>query len=145
MLKFNYMRYLFRTFMLLLLPVAVSCGKEEAAPPTPGEIAVNFFSSITSGDVKAVRDNVVFRNAKEEQMFDSYLEKLFIPNVGKQAPRGHDAAYKIVSEEIKNDTAYVQLQANGAADKVVKMKVRLLNAEGVWKVDGSQAVLHRVD
>lgn len=131
--------------MLLLLPVAVSCGKEEAAPPTPGEIAVNFFSSITSGDVKAVRDNVVFRNAKEEQMFDSYLEKLFIPNVGKQAPRGHDAAYKIVSEEIKNDTAYVQLQANGVADKVVKMKVRLLNAEGVWKVDGSQAVLHRVD
>ena len=132
--------------MLLLLPVAVSCGKEEAAPPTPGEIAVHFFTSITSGDVKAVKDNVVFRNAKEEQMFDSYLEKLFIPNVGKQIPRAHDAAYKIVSEEVKNDTAYVQLQANGATGKVVKMKVEVRNGKIIIDgYDGSQAVLHRVD
>ena len=130
------------SFMLLAL---VACGGARLKTDAPGDVAVLFFSSITSGDVENVRDNVVFANEAEEQIFDTYLERLFVPNAGKLTPEGYDADFVVLSEEIAGDTAYVELKASSAVDKRVKMKVRLLNDGGKWKVDGSQAVLHRVE
>ena len=130
------------SFVFLAL---VACGGVQLSTQTPGEVAVLFFSSIASGNIDDVRDNVVFANDAEEQIFDTYLERLFVPDADKQTPEERDAAFTVSSEKIAGDTAYVELKASSAVDKNVKMKVRLLNDGGKWKVDGSQAVLHRVE
>ena len=140
------MKSILRNSVLSLVLLAlVACGGVHLTSQGPGSVAVLFFSSITSGNVDDVRDNVVFANEAEEQIFDTYLERLFVPNAGKATPEGYDADFVVLSEEIVGDTAYVELKASSAVDKRVKMKVRLLNDGGKWKVDGSQAVLHRVE
>lgn len=114
-----------------------------AAPMQPGEVAILFFNSISSGDIDNVRSNVCFDEPVEQAIFDEYLERLFIPAEGR-LHRGHNADYVVVSEEILGDTANVELKGMTIVGKNTKIKVRLLNNEG-WKVDGSQAVLHRVE
>ena len=140
------MKYILRNSVLSLVLLAlVACGGVQLTSQGPGSVAVLFFSSITSGNVDDVRDNVVFANEAEEQIFEAYLESLFVPNAGKQTPDGHDADFVVSSEKIMGDTAFVELKASSVVDKRVKMKVRLLKDDGKWKVDGSQAVLHRVE
>ncbi|MBQ8694135.1 MAG: hypothetical protein IJ513_00640 [Bacteroidaceae bacterium] len=139
------MKTVIRMFAALSIFSFVACGGNEpvVSPMQPGEVAILFFNSISSGDIDNVRSNVCFDEPAEQAIFDEYLERLFIPAEGRQ-PRGHKADYVVVSEEILGDTANVELRGMTIAGKNTKIKVRLLNNEG-WKVDGSQAVLHRVE
>ena len=132
-------------FVLLSMLCLVACGakNEEVVQRQPGEVALLFFNSIISGDVDNVRDNVYFEDPAEQAIFDEYLERLFIPQIGKM-PRENNAGYVVVAEEVLGDTAFVELKGMTIADKTAKMKIRLLNSDG-WKVDGAQAVLHRVE
>jgi hypothetical protein len=140
------MKNILRALMIfLVLPAVVACNDVEELSRTPGEVAVLFFNSITACDVEGVRDNVIFDNEDEARIFDGFLEKFFVPDAAKPNPRGNDAGYTVILEKVDNDTAYVELQAMSAVDKQVKMTVRMLKDDGDWKVDGSQAVLHRVE
>lgn len=139
-----------RTIVLLFVAAlfsAVSCGSDEAAvsrPDSPASVAVGFFNSIGACDIEGVRENISFSNPADKEIFDEYLERIFVPAAGKQNLL-NDSAYVVLSEEISGDTAYVELKAMTVVEKSARMKVRLLNGDGGWKVDGSQAVLHRAE
>ena len=126
---------------------AISCGSDVVAvskSDSPAAIAVHFFNSINACDIENVKANVCFDNPAEQEIFDEYLERIFVPAAGKQN-MVNDSVYAVVSETVSGDTAYVELCAMTAVEKKAKMKVRLLNSDVGWKVDGSQAVLHRVE
>ena len=133
----------FFAFLSVLILVACGGGKEEAVLRQPGEVALLFFNSIISGDVDNVRDNVYFEDPADQAIFDEYLERIFIPRTG-EIPRENNAGYVVITEEVSGDTAFVELKGVTIADKTARMKIRLLNSDG-WKVDGAQAVLHRVE
>ena len=139
------MRIIFRLFAALSIFFFAACGKNETAAVQmqPGEVAMLFFNSINSGDIDSVRENVCFDDPAEKEIFDDYLERLFIPEAGNQS-RDSNAAYVVAAQEISGDTANVDLKGTTIAGKTAKIKVRLLNRDG-WKVDGAQAVLHRVE
>lgn len=136
---------MFKLFAALSLFSIVACGGSGTVDVRlkPSEVAMLFFNSINAGDIDNVKDNVCFDDPAEKKIFEEYLERLFIPGAGKQS-RDCNAGYVVLSEVISGDTANVELRGTTIADKTAKIKVRLLDREG-WKVDGSQAVLHRVE
>ena len=66
------MKHLTKIFAVVALVAAVaSCGGESTSAETvkPGDVAVQLFNAITSGDVQVVKDNI---------HFDSKVEKVVI-------------------------------------------------------------------
>ncbi|MBQ2808872.1 MAG: hypothetical protein IJF06_07210 [Bacteroidaceae bacterium] len=139
-----------RTLIFMLVATVsfvVSCGSDGTVVSklhSPSAVAVRFFNSISACDVENVKVNICFEDPAEQEIFDEYLERIFVPAAGKQN-LVNDSAYTVVSETVSGDTAYVELSAMTAVEKKVRMKVRLLNSDDGWKVDGSQAVLHRAE
>ena len=140
------MKSVFRLFILFILSLFFSCGSEElVVPKQPADVALGFFNSITYGNVEALKENLCFNDQADEAIFNEYLERLFIPDTAKLRSSVYDAEYKVLSQKIEGDTAYAELEGMTVFGKTAKLKVRLLNCEGDWKVDGSQAVLQRID
>lgn len=140
------MKSVLRLSILFILSLFFSCGSEElVVPKQPADVALGFFNSITYGNVEALKENVCFNDQADEAIFNEYLERLFIPDTAKLRSSVYDAEYKVLSEKIEGDTAYAELEGMTVFGKTAKLKVRLLNCEGDWKVDGSQAVLQRID
>ena len=140
------MRRYTKFFALMSLSLAiVACGGDEVSVDTskPGDVAAQLFNSITSGDVKFVKDNIHFYSENEKEVFDRYLDMAVASEDYKERTAGYVADYAIVSETIDADTAYVDLKGMSALGKMTTFNVRLIKVDGKWKVDGSQAVLHR--
>ena len=53
-----------------------------------------------------------------------------------------DADYKVVSEQIDGDVAYVELSGYTVLKQMTRFNVRLVKVDGAWKVDGDQSVIH---
>ena len=53
-----------------------------------------------------------------------------------------DADYKVVSEQIDGDVAYVELSGYTVLKQMTRFSVRLVKVDGAWKVDGDQSVIH---
>lgn len=135
-----------RFFAVVALVSAVAaCGGESAPAETvkPGEVAVQLFNAITSGDVQVVKDNIHFDSQIEKEVFDEYLDMAVASQDYKERTAGYTANYEIVSDTITADTAFVKLKGMTALGKMTTFNVRLVRIDGDWKVDGSQAVLHR--
>ena len=66
------MKTVIRMFAALSIFSFVACGGNEpvAAPMQPGEVAILFFNSISSGDIDNVRSNVCFDESAEQAIFD---------------------------------------------------------------------------
>ena len=140
------MRRFTRLFaVVLLLSAMAACGGGGTTADTrkPGDVAAQLFNSITSGDVQFVKENIHFDSDVEKSVFDDYLDMAVASDDYKERTAGYTADYIIVSEEIDVDTAYVDLKGMTALGKMATFNVRLVRIEGMWKVDGSQAVLHR--
>ena len=125
--------------------VMAACGGEKEPVDTrkPGDVAVQLFNSITSGDTWFVKSNIHFNSQVEKEVFDEYLDMAVASDDYRERTAGYRADYKVVSEEVDADTAHVSLKGMSALGKMTTFNVRLIKVNGLWKVDGSQAVLHR--
>ena len=135
------MKHLTKIFAVVALVAAVaSCGGESTSEEIvkPGDVAVQLFNAITSGDVQVVKDNIHFDSQVEKEVFYAVASQDY-----KERTAGYTANYEIVSDTITADTAFVKLKGMTALGKMTTFNVRLVRIEGDWKVDGSQAVLHR--
>ena len=134
----------FFALVALLLAVVAYGGDEVRVDKTnPGDVAAQLFNSITSGNVEFVKENIHFDTKVDKQVFDKYLDMAVASEDYKERTAGYVADYAIVSETIDADTAHVDLKGMSALGKMTTFNVRLLKVDGKWKVDGSQAVLHR--
>ena len=140
------MRRYTKFFALMFLSLAiVACGGDEVSVDTskPGDVAAQLFNSITSGDVEFVKENIHFDTKVDKQVFDKYLDMAVASEDYKERTANYKADYVVVSETVDADTAHVDLKGMSALGKMTTFNVRLLKVDGKWKVDGSQAVLHR--
>lgn len=140
------MRRFTRMFAVMaLLSAMTACGGDTAPSDTrkPGDVAVQLFNSITSGDVQFVKENIHFDSEVEKSVFDDYLDMAVASDDYKERTAGYTADYVVVSDTITADTAFVKLKGMTALGKMTTFNVRLVRIDGDWKVDGSQAVLHR--
>lgn len=131
--------------LLLSVCAVVSCSTVSEPEVNPGKVALMFFNSLNNGDAEVVRESVCFDNEVDEKIFDDYLERMFIPEADTLHHVTPDSVYVLFGERVIGDTAFVELRATSAFGKQVTVEVRLLKHDGDWKVDGSQAVLHRVE
>lgn len=131
--------------LVALLLAVVACGGDEVRvdKTNPGDVAAQLFNSITSGNVEFVKENIHFDTKVDKQVFDKYLDMAVASDDYKERTANYKADYVVVSETVDADTAYVDLKGMSALGKMTTFNVRLLKVDGKWKVDGSQAVLHR--
>ena len=131
--------------LVALLLAVVSCGGDEVRvdKTNPGDVAAQLFNSITSGNVEFVKENIHFDTKVDKQVFDKYLDMAVASEDYKERTANYKADYVVVSETVDADTAHVDLKGMSALGKMTTFNVRLLKVDGKWKVDGSQAVLHR--
>ena len=140
------MRRYTKFFALVALSLAVvACGGDEVLvdKTNPGDVAAQLFNSITSGNVEFVKENIHFDTKVDKQVFDKYLDMAVASEDYKERTANYKADYVVVSETVDADTAHVDLKGMSALGKMTTFNVRLLKVDGKWKVDGSQAVLHR--
>ena len=127
-----------------MLAVVAYGGDEVRVDKTnPGDVAAQLFNSITSGNVEFVKENIHFDTKVDKQVFDKYLDMAVASEDYKERTANYKADYVVVSETVDADTAHVDLKGMSALGKMTTFNVRLLKVDGKWKVDGSQAVLHR--
>jgi hypothetical protein len=131
--------------LVALLLAVVACGEDEVRvdKTNPGDVAAQLFNSITSGNVEFVKENIHFDTKVDKQVFDKYLDMAVASEDYKERTANYKADYVVVSETVDADTAHVDLKGMSALGKMTTFNVRLLKVDGKWKVDGSQAVLHR--
>ena len=98
------MKHLTRIFAVVALVAAVvSCGGESTSAETvkPGDVAVQLFNAITSGDVQVVKDNIHFDSQVEKEVFDEYLDMAVASQDYKERTSGYTANYEIVSYSVR--------------------------------------------
>ena len=128
-----------RFFLMLLLSAFAMSGCKEKAP---GEVAVLLFNSITLGNADDVKENIYFSDLAEYEVFCQYLDMALDSDRFKTRTAGYNADYKVVSEQIDGDVAYVELSGYTVLKQMTRFNGRLVKVDGAWKVDGDQSVIH---
>jgi hypothetical protein len=128
-------RFFFAVSISCLL---LSCAKKAA----PGEVAVSLFNALTSGEAQIVRDNIYFADNVERSAFYAYLDMAYDSKDFAERTKGYKADYKVVSEKIDGDSAFVVLLGKTALAQDTRFNVLMVKIDGEWKVDGRFSVLH---
>ncbi len=136
---------IFTKKILQLLPALaflVACGGGEPLDNRqPAEVAMQVYAFIASGEAGVVKQDIYFPNDDEREVFERYLS--IVEASGGYKPGFSRVDYEFVSEEVSGDTAVVEFRGVNAFDKTSTVEVKLIKVDGAWKVDGSQAILHR--
>ena len=109
----------------------------------PGEVAVVLFNAITEGDADVVKKNIHFAYEGDYDVFSEYLDMAIKSEDFAQRTEGYKADYKVLSEVVTGDSAYVVLQGRTVLEQVSCFKVRMVRIDGKWKVDGDYSVFTR--
>lgn len=143
------MKFLRNIFFVLLLSALGACAGQGAAKQeaqvvgaSPSEVAVTLYTGLTSGDVKAVIENIYFTNSIDSNVFRDYFEMAVASSDYKKRTEGFKAQYKAVSETIDGEDAVVALEGMGPLGNFLKINVKLHLIDGHWKVDGHHGVYH---
>ena len=126
-------------FVVSILLLLVSCERKAA----PGEIAVLLFNALTSGEAQVVRENIYFADKVERSAFYAYLDMAYDSKDFAERTKDYKADYKVVSENIEGDSAYVVLKGRTVLEQDTRFNVLMVKVDGEWKVDGRFSVLHR--
>lgn len=126
-------------FAVSILCLLLSCTKKA----TPGEVAVLLFNALTSGEVQTVKSNIYFADKVERSAFYAYLDMARDSKDFAERTKGYKADYRVVSEEIEGDSAYVVLLGRTVLAQDTRFNVLMVKVDGEWKVDGRFSVLHR--
>lgn len=135
--KIKEMKRIFLVFVILFS--FMSCEKEAM----PGEVAVRLFNGLTSGDAAAVKENIYFADRIEYDTFCAYLDMAYDSKDFAERTKGYKADYKVLSEDINGDSAYVVLLGKTVLAQNTRFNVLMVRTDGRWKVDGRFSVFHR--
>ena len=135
-------KYLFFVATFLVFSLSCSNNQVNSVEETPSVVALKLYKGLTSGDVKAVTENIYFVDTLDYSVFRDYFEIAVASPDYKQRTQGFKADYKVVSEKIDGDKAFVVLAGKGPLGNMLKIDVKLLLVEGRWKVDGNHGVFH---
>lgn len=120
----------------------MSCGNTSSSDGTPSVVALKLYKGLTSGDVKTVTENIHFVDSLDFRVFRDYFEMAVASNDYKQRTKEFKPDYKVTSEKIKGDNAFVVLEGKGPLGNMLKIDVKLISVNGVWKVDGNHGVFY---
>ncbi len=107
---------------------------------SPGEVAVELYTALTSGDAQAVKDNMFISDSIYRNSFFAYLDIAVASEQYKQNTANFKAAYVVSEEDVNGDEATVVLTGKGPLGQNVRITVKLLLIDGAWKVDGEHGV-----
>lgn len=119
-----------------------ACNNTNNNAETPSAVALKLYEGITSGNVKAVTENIYFIDTLDYRVFHDYFKIAVASNDYKQRTQGFKPNYKVTSEKISGDKAFVTLEGKGPLGNMLKIDVKLLSIDGRWKVDGNHGVFH---
>ncbi|MBE6302799.1 MAG: DUF4878 domain-containing protein [Bacteroidales bacterium] len=124
-----------------------SCGNvnngADGNSEAPSVVALTLFKGLTSGDVKAVTENIYFVDSLDFNVFRDYFMMAVASDDYKERTEGFVPDYKVASEKIDGDKALVVLEGRGPLGNMLKIDVKLVSVDGRWKVDGDHGVFHR--
>lgn len=126
---------------ILLVSFALSCGNRVVCEP--GEVAVELFNSLTSGEAEIVKRNIYFADEVEREFFGEYLDEAVASSDFAERTKGYTADYKVLSQSIQGDSAFVELRGVTVLGEMTRFNVLLVKVDGEWKVDGRFSVLQR--
>ncbi|MBR2638791.1 MAG: hypothetical protein IKD40_08130 [Bacteroidaceae bacterium] len=109
---------------------------------TPGEVAVRLFTAITSGDSETVKSNIYISDSIQRYVFESTIDIAVASKQYKENTAGYVPSYKVEKEVVDDDRAEVILTGVGPLGQKLRITVKLLLMDGVWKVDGDHGVWH---
>ena len=132
-------------YILLVAAVAlfsVACSDVKGGGEAPSAVAVKLYEGLTSGDVKTVTENIYFVDTLDYGVFRDYFQIAVASDDYKQRTQGFKPDYKVDSEKISGDKAFVVLKGKGPLGNMLKIDVKLLFVDGRWKVDGNHGVFY---
>ena len=125
--------------------LACGGGKSEnnvKADVSPSVVALTLYNGLTSGDVKAVTENIYFKEQLDYNVFRDYFQMAVANADYKERTKNFKADYKVTSEQIDGSEATVNLEGIGPLGNMLKITVKLLFVDGRWKVDGNHGVFY---
>ena len=132
------MKKIFYLFVLLLFAACGGVGEGKS----PGRVAVELFSAITSGDNEFVKDNIYISDTIQREVFNSAIDIAVKSEQYKRNTKDFTPSYKVAKEVVDGDNAEVILTGVGPLGNKVRITVKLLRIDGRWKVDGDHGVWH---
>lgn len=109
---------------------------------SPSDIALTLYNGLTSGDVKAVTENIYFKEQLDYNVFRDYFQMAVSNADYKERTKNFTPNYKVTSERIDGNEATVMLEGIGPLGNMLKITVKLLLIDGRWKVDGNHGVFY---
>lgn len=125
--------------------LACASGKSDNNVKTdasPSDIALTLYNGLTSGDVKAVTENIYFKEQLDYNVFRDYFQMAVSNADYKERTKNFTPNYKVTSEQIDGNEATVMLEGIGPLGNMLKITVKLLLIDGRWKVDGNHGVFY---
>lgn len=132
------MKKVFYLFMLLLFAACGDAGEGKS----PGQVAVELFSAITSGDNEFVKDNIYISDTIRREVFNSTIDIAVKSEQYQRNTKDFTPSYEVAKEVVDGDNAEVILTGVGPLGYKVRITVKLLRIDGRWKVDGDHGVWH---
>lgn len=132
------MRNLKYLFVWAVVATMSSCGVAPDVPP--GDVALKVFTAITSGEAQVIKDNIYISDTIQRKSFEYYLDIAMSSQQYNENTASFEEDYTVVSEIIDGERAEVVLTGTNPLGQPVRLTVKLLIIDGVWKVDGDHAV-----
>lgn len=127
-----------RTILFISLALFLSaCG-----PTPPDEVAVKFFNSLTSGDLRYVKRNICFADPLSYDAVCNYLDRVVNSPAYQESTAGYEADYVARGVTYEGDVAWVELRGVDVTGEEITTIVRMVLVGEQWKVDGDYSVLH---
>lgn len=138
-------KYMF--FVAAMVTFVMSCSgnvnnKVNNNNGSPSAVALTLYKGLTSGDVKGVTENIHFVDSIDYGVFCDYFKMAVASNDYKERTKGFTPDYKVTSEKIDGDKAFVVLEGRGPLGNMLKIDVQLVSVDGRWKVDGNHGVFY---
>lgn len=135
----KYILFVYTVFAFLF----VACSGSKSDSHSPGEVAVTLYNAITSGDTLAMKEHLYISNRQQRNVFFKYYAMAVSSPQYKQNIENFTPSYQVVEEKIDGDEADVVLSGKNPLGQNVRIMVRLLKVDDVWKVDGDHGVWHK--
>ena len=123
-----------------LLFTFISCNQPTKSP---GEVAVELYSALTSGNVDAVRNNIHIADSIQRKAFFAYLDIAVASEQYQENVKDFNASYTVAEESVNGNNAEVTLVGMGPLNQKLRITVKLLKIDREWKVDGDHGIWHR--
>ncbi|MBR3884680.1 MAG: hypothetical protein IKJ31_08005 [Bacteroidaceae bacterium] len=124
--------------LLFILALLISCKTTPDVPPC--DVALKVFTALTSGEAQVIKDNIYIEDSIQRKSFEHYLDIAMSSQQYDENTATFEENYTVAKETIDGDRAEVILVGDNPLGQPVRLTVKLLIVDGVWKVNGDHAV-----